>query len=210
MVWYNTNKKKRLDNMIKKFSLAALLLLSLLTVSQAQSAVQYPTMKITDINGKSYTVKGTDNGLDIEGVKGKVVFLEFFGHNCPPCLASIPHLINLQKKYKDKLAVIAIEVQGYTTDQLREFAKRKGMNYTVVSDRDAGMLVDYIAQRAQWRGSIPFLVAMDTTGSVQFVQAGMLPEAALEDLIAQLSAPKKAKADNNASTPAKAESNSSK
>jgi len=196
--------------MIKKFSLAALLLLSLLTVSQAQSAVQYPTMKITDINGKSYTVKGTDNGLDIEGIKDKVVFLEFFGHNCPPCLASIPHLINLQKKYKDKLAVIAIEVQGYTTDQLREFAKRKGMNYTVVSDRDAGMLVDYIAQRAQWRGSIPFLVAMDTTGSVQFVQAGMLPEAALEDLIAQLSASKKAKADNNTSTPAKAENNSSK
>lgn len=196
--------------MIKKFSLAALLLLSLLTVSQAQSAVQYPTMKITDINGKSYTVKGTDNGLDIEGIKDKVVFLEFFGHNCPPCLASIPHLINLQKKYKEKLAVIAIEVQGYTTDQLREFAKRKGMNYTVVSDRDAGMLVDYIAQRAQWRGSIPFLVAMDTTGSVQFVQAGMLPEAALEDLIAQLSASKKAKADNNTSTPAKAENNSSK
>jgi len=196
--------------MIKKFSLAALLLLSLLTVSQAQSAVQYPTMKITDINGKNYTVKGTDNGLDIEGIKDKVVFLEFFGHNCPPCLASIPHLINLQKKYKDKLAVIAIEVQGYTTDQLREFAKRKGMNYTVVSDRDAGMLVDYIAQRAQWRGSIPFLVAMDTTGSVQFVQAGMLPEAALEDLIAQLSASKKAKADNNTSTPAKAENNSSK
>jgi len=185
--------------MIKKFSLAALLLLSLLTVSQAQSAIQYPTMKITDISGKSYIVKGADNGLDIEGMKGKVIFLEFFGHNCPPCLASIPHLINLQKKYKEKLAVIAIEVQGYTTDQLREFAKRKGINYIAVSDRDAGMLVDYIAQRAQWRGSIPFFVAMDTTGNVQFVQTGMIPEHVLERLFVKLSSTPQTKTDTNKS-----------
>ena len=42
----------------------------------------------------------------------------------------------------------------------------------------------------QWRGSIPFLVALDTKGVVQFVQAGMLPESSLEELIKQL-APKK-------------------
>ena len=185
--------------MIKKFNFAVLLLLSFLTLSQAQSALHYPTMKITDIHGKSYTVKGTDNGLDIEGMKGKVIFLEFFGHNCPPCLASIPHLINLQKKHKDKLVIIAIEVQGYNTDQLREFAKRKGINYITVSDPDAGMLVDYIAQRAQWKGSIPFFVAMDTTGSVQFVQVGMLPEAVLERLFVKLSSTPKTNTDTNKS-----------
>jgi thiol-disulfide isomerase/thioredoxin len=176
-----------------------LTLIATLSISflHAQSPVSHPTMKITDVNGKSYTVKGTANGLDIEGMKGKVIFLEFFGHKCPPCLASIPHLINLQNKYKDKLAVVAIEVQGYTTDQLREFAKRKGINYTVVSDRDAGMLVDYIAQRARWTGSIPFLVAIDTTGNVQFVQAGMLPESALEGLISQLSTPAKTNEHNS-------------
>ena len=176
------------------------LLVTLLSFLHAQSATPYPTMKITDVNGKSYTVKGTENGLDIEGMKDKVIFLEFFGHNCPPCLASIPHLINLQKKYKDKFAVIAIEVQGYTTDQLRAFAKRKGINYTVVSDRDAGMLVDYIAQRAQWRGSIPFLVAMDTTGNVRYVQAGMLPESILEEWISELSASKTPTENNTTQT----------
>jgi predicted transcriptional regulator len=61
------------------------------------------------------------------------------------------------------------------------------MNYIVVSEEKASELVSYIQQRAQWKGSIPFLVALDTKGNVQFVQAGMLPEESLEELISQLS-----------------------
>lgn len=171
--------------------LTALLMLSFITSTQAvEKPTQLPTMSMTDIQGKTYKVQGTEQGLKIEGLEGKVVFLEFFGHQCPPCLASIPHLINLQKKYKDTLAVVSIEVQGYNTAQLTAFAKTKGMNYIVVPEETARNLVNYIQQRAQWRGSIPFLVAMDTKGNVQFVQAGMLPEASLEELISQLSAKK--------------------
>ena len=61
------------------------------------------------------------------------------------------------------------------------------MNYIVVAEEKASELVNYIQQRAQWKGSIPFLVALDTKGDVQFVQAGMLPEESLEELISQLS-----------------------
>jgi len=150
-----------------------------------------PQMTMTDVTGKTYNVTGTEQGLKIEGLEGKVVFLEFFGHKCPPCLASIPHLINLQKKYKDTLAIISIEVQGYNHTQTAAFAKEKGMNYTVIAEEKASAVVSYIQQRAQWKGSIPFLVALDTKGNVQFVQAGMLPEASLEELISQLSKPKK-------------------
>ncbi len=171
--------------MIKKLLLATLLLLS--TVHALENQPVLPVMSMTDTNGKTYKVTGTDQGLDIEGLEGKVVFLEFFGHKCPPCLASIPHLIKLQKKYKDTLAIVAIEVQGYNHVQTTAFAKEKGMNYIVVSEERASDVVNYIQQRAQWRGSIPFLVALDTKGDVQFVQAGMLPEESLEELIAQLS-----------------------
>jgi len=175
--------------MIKKLLLASLLLF---TLSQAEqpSTEKQPTMSMTDTNGKTYKVQGTEQGLNIEGLEGKVVFLEFFGHKCPPCLASIPHLIHLQKKYKDTLAIVAIEVQGYTSAQTKAFAKEKELNYIVVSEETASDLVNYIQQRAKWRGSIPFLVALDTTGNVQFVQAGMLPESSLEELIGQLSGKK--------------------
>ncbi|HHD79726.1 MAG TPA: TlpA family protein disulfide reductase, partial [Epsilonproteobacteria bacterium] len=166
---------------MKKLFTSALLFFSLLNYAQAvEKQSSHPVMSMTDTHGKTYKVEGTEQGLNIEGLEGKVVFLEFFGHKCPPCLASIPHLIHLQKKYKDTLAVVSIEVQGYNAAQTAAFAKEKGMNYIVVSEETASALVNYIQQRAQWRGSIPFLVAMDTKGNVQFVQAGMLPEASLE------------------------------
>ncbi len=173
---------------MKKLLTTTFLLLSLLTYTQAAGNEKIlAEMTMTDITGKTYDVMGTEQGLNIKGLEGKVIFLEFFGHKCPPCLESIPHLIKLQKKHKDKLAIISIEVQGYSHEETKKFAKEKGMNYIVVSEEKASELVNYIQQRAQWRGSIPFLVALDTKGDVQFVQAGMLPEASLEELISQLS-----------------------
>jgi thiol-disulfide isomerase/thioredoxin len=168
---------------MKKLLASAVLLLALLTSTHAANDMK---MSMTDVNGKTYQVTGTEQGLKIKGLEGKIVFLEFFGHKCPPCLASIPHLIKLQKKYKNKLAIVSVEVQGLNNAQLQKFTKKKGMNYIVVSDEKANGVVDYISARAQWQGSIPFLVAMDKKGDVQFVQAGMLPEASLEELIKQL------------------------
>jgi len=168
---------------MKKLLTSALLLVALLSSNLTAKDFK---MSMTDINGKTYSVIGTEQGLNIEGSKGKIVFLEFFGHKCPPCLATIPHLIDLQKKYKDKLTIIAVEVQGLNNSRLKSFAKEKGMNYTVVADEKANGIVNYITQRAQWQGSIPFLVAMDKKGDVQFVQAGMLPQSSLEELIKQL------------------------
>ncbi|MCD6212645.1 MAG: redoxin domain-containing protein [Sulfurovum sp.] len=172
---------------MKKIFALTFLLFSLLTSLSAQNA---PEFSMTDIEGKTYKITGTDQGLKIKGLEGKIIFLEFFGHKCPPCLKSIPHLKKLQKKHKDKVAIISIEVQGYDRTRLTKFAKEKGMNYITVSQDDAGELVQYISERAEWRGSIPFLVALDTEGVVQFVQAGMLPESSLEELIKQLTAKK--------------------
>ncbi len=169
-----------------------LLLFSLTYFAQAEETPS-AQMSMTDITGKTYQITGTKEGFDIKGLEGKVVFLEFFGHNCPPCLASIPHLIHLQKKYPNKLAIVAVEVQGYNQAQLKAFAKAKGINYTVVSQQDAPNFVNYVQRRAQWQGAIPFLVALDTKGDVQFVQAGMIQEATLEELIGKLSQPKKTK-----------------
>ncbi len=176
---------------MRKILTSALLIFSLFSYTQAaEKASEQPKMSITDIKGITHQITGTEQGLNIKGLEGKIVFLEFFGHRCPPCLKSIPHLNELQEKHKDKLAIIAIEVQGYNNEQLTQFAKENGMNYIVVADEKAGNFVNYISQRAEWGGSIPFLVALDAEGAVQFVQAGMLPESSLEELIKQLS-PKK-------------------
>lgn len=182
---------------MKKLLTLTLLIYALATNVQAtqeaniSKIIEQPKMTMTDVNGVKYEVAGTQEGFKVKGLEGKVIFLEFFGHRCPPCLKSIPHLIKFQEKYKDKLAIIAIEVQGYSDKQLAKFAKNKGMNYTVIADENSGGFTDYIAQRAEWQGSIPFLVALDAKGAVQYVQAGRVPDAAMEELFKQLSIEKK-------------------
>jgi thiol-disulfide isomerase/thioredoxin len=188
---------------MKKLLMTAFMLLAFLSTAQAESPAKKSGLQITDINGKSYTVTGTKEGLKISGMEGKVVFLEFFGHQCPPCLASIPHLSHLQKKYKDKLAIIGVEVQGLNEAQLKAFVKRKGINYTVISGEKERLFVSYISERSQWvakwRGSIPFLLVLDGKGEVQYIQAGMLPESTLETILRELS--KKPKTDTKNTLP---------
>ena len=168
---------------MKRILATALVLISLLTFAQA--AVDKMTMTTTD--GKTLHMTGTETGLVFEEFKGKIVFLEFFGHRCPPCLASISHYEKLQSKYKDKLVIIAVEVQGFNDAQLKSFVKEKGINYVTISQEKAGQLVPYISTRAQWQGGIPFLIILDQKGDVQVAQAGMLPESALENVIKKLS-----------------------
>jgi peroxiredoxin len=102
-------------------------------------------------------------------------------------MASIPHYKKLTEKYKDKLAMIAIEAQGYDNSQLQGFAKEKGINYTLMSSDGAGEFYQYVSGRAGWRGAIPFLVVTDTQGNVKFVKPGYVDENELETLIQKFS-----------------------
>jgi thiol-disulfide isomerase/thioredoxin len=168
---------------MKKLLIAAALIFAGIT---AQAKDSNAPISLPTIAGKSIHIKGTDNGLQIQEYKGKVVFLEFWGTHCPPCLASIPHYIDLIKKHPGKLAMLGIEVQDTPKDQLKQFAAAKGINYDVVAYRDAMPFVEYIAQRAGWKGSIPFLMILDQKGNVVTMQVGMLPENVLEKVVNDL------------------------
>ncbi len=148
------------------------------------------SIKIQTLEGKTIHIKGTENGFTIPEYKGKIVFAEFWGTRCPPCIISIPHYIELQDKYKDDLAILAVEVQDKPKDALKKFVKDKGMNYDVVSYRDGMEFVEYISQRAGWSGSIPFLVILDQKGVVQIVQPGLIAQEKLETVIKDLIASK--------------------
>jgi thiol-disulfide isomerase/thioredoxin len=158
-------------------------LLTLLVMGTLTHAAENDFIKLSTIDGKTIHIKGTENGLEIPEYKGIVVFLEFWGTHCPPCLASIPHYVDMIKKYKGKLAMLGIEVQNTPTAQLKTFAKNKKINYDVVAYKDAGRFVDYIAQRAGWKGSIPFLLILDPKGNVITMQVGMLPQNVLEKVV---------------------------
>jgi len=148
-----------------------------------------PIFDLVDSEGKILHVDEIENGVIFQEHKEKVVFLLFFGHRCPPCLSEIPELIELQKEKGDKLAIIALEVQGLPEEQLKAFKSSKKINYTLLSDRTGknSEFVSYIAERAQWRGSIPFLVGISPNGEVNFVHVGGMRKSSLEQVFEQLS-----------------------
>ena len=130
--------------------------------------------QLTTLDGKILHVDEAKDGIIFQEHKGKVVFLLFFGYRCPPCLGEIPILKALTaEKHKD-LAIIAIEVQRLPSDQLKLFQKDKEINYTLLSGEEASnsQFISYIGQRAQWGGSIPFLVAINPHGEVKVVHVG--------------------------------------
>ena len=129
---------------------------------------------LTTLEGKTIHIDETKGGLAFKEYKDKAVLLLFFGHRCPPCLAEIPVLTALTNKGHKDLEIIAIEVQGYSAEQLKEFKKQKGINYNLVTYDNGVNLVNYIAKQAQWSGAIPFLVGFDTKTVVQIVHAGGL------------------------------------
>lgn len=68
----------------------------------------------------------------MEDTKGKVVVYEYWGVHCPPCLASLPHLAKLDKKYREKgLMIIGAESQGSTKEQIEPILKKASVEYTV-------------------------------------------------------------------------------
>jgi thiol-disulfide isomerase/thioredoxin len=79
-------------------------------------------------------VKGAP--VDIAAGKGTNIYVvEFWATWCPPCLASIPHLTELQKKFKSK-NVIFVGVTDEKSKVVKKFVRKMAgkMDYTVAID----------------------------------------------------------------------------
>lgn len=159
-----------------------LILLTLLA-----SSLLAEEMSMTDTNGTSYKVIGTNSEMKIEGMEGKVVFLEFFGLKCPACKEAMPNMINLQNKYPNKLQIMAIEVQKNDVDPINAYKKEHGINYITFSNYDVGRVARFIIEKSGWKGAIPFTIVIDSQGKVQFTQAGIIPEKVLEESVEKFS-----------------------
>jgi thiol-disulfide isomerase/thioredoxin len=93
-----------------------------------------------DKKEKSFDLRDFAWGKPISGpaatmgkLTGKAVVLEGWGVQCPPCIASLPHMQELSEKYKDTLVVIGAECQGHTAKEIAVVTKKAGVQYAIVS-----------------------------------------------------------------------------
>jgi len=87
-----------------------------------------PAFQLNDLNGKP---------VSLAEAKGKIVLLNFWATWCGPCRAEIPDLVDLQKRYADKLEIIALATDEDDPDEVRRFVLQSGINYRVAMSSDA-------------------------------------------------------------------------
>ncbi len=124
--------------------------------------------------------------LSLSGLKGKVVLLDFWATWCGPCEETIPHLIELHAKKRERgLEVVGISVDDYPED-VPAFVKSHGMKYPVFVDAEKEVMDLYGVR------NVPTTVLVDRTGKVRgrWLGAGEEVEAELDAAIDALLAEK--------------------
>lgn len=139
----------------------------------------------SDGNGKFSEVENFENG--------KVYVVEFWATWCGPCIASMPHLSELQTKYYDKgVQIISISDEDQETveefldktvrgEEDQTYAELTG-KYCLTADPDESSHDDYM--KAANQNGIPSAFIVGKDGKIEWIGHPMAMDEPLEQIVA--------------------------
>lgn len=120
-----------------------------------------PALKI------GHWVKG--NPVEIGNGRNESVFVvEFWATWCPPCRTSIPHLTEIQKKYRDD-GVVVVGISTEDVAEVEPFVRKQNenMEYTVAVDVQGETTRAYMEAAGQ--KGIPCAFIVDRSGAIAWI-----------------------------------------
>ncbi|MEM9187244.1 MAG: TlpA disulfide reductase family protein [Planctomycetota bacterium] len=133
--------------------------------------------------------------------EGQVYVVEFWATWCPPCVASMPHLAELQQKYVDQ-GVTIVSVSDEPLERVTKFLDRPAKDktnagqegdpltfrdvtkpYCLTTDPDGSVGEDYM--RAARQDGIPCAFVVGKDGRVEWIGHPMQIDDALEQVVAE-------------------------
>ena len=135
-----------------------------------------PAFSIKDMSGKTIT---------LDGLKGKVVVLNFWATWCAPCRAEVPDFVSFYNENKAKgLEILGVSVDTNTAGQVPEFVQKNKVSYPVA------MVTKIILRDYGPIDAIPTTFIIDKTGRVRYTQVASMDKETLAEWFAKLSAEK--------------------
>jgi peroxiredoxin len=129
------------------------------------------TYQLTDLNGRP---------VRLADLRGKAVWINFWASWCPPCQSETPVIRDLAERYADRgLVVIGISVQETSVSDIRTYATRYQLGYTIAADLSGNIF------RLYHPPGLPTQVFVGPEGAIRSVVLAPLTEA---DAVAQIEA----------------------
>ncbi len=115
-----------------------------------------PGFSLKDISGKDWS---------LEDLKGKAVFINFWGSWCQPCRKELPALNELQRKNKE-VVIIAINIDK-SREKADNFLKKISLDQlTILLDPGTKVISSFGAR------AMPTSYILDREGKVRFIHYG--------------------------------------
>lgn len=128
---------------------------------------QAPNFELTDVR--------TNQPLSLAALRGKPVFINFWGTWCPPCRTEMPEMQKMHEKYKGQVEIVGISMGPRDEpDIVRGFINGRGYSWTFVHDEAYD-----VAQRYQVQ-SVPTSYFVNKDGSISAVQIGAMTSAQID------------------------------
>ncbi len=122
----------------------------------------------------------------MDNYRGYVLVIDFFATWCPPCNESIPHLIDINRKYgKQGLQILGLSMDEDGEQIVKSFIDERRINYPVALASEQ-VQIDYGIV------SVPVMFVIDKKGKVSEIYRGYSDETgrSMEALIKKLLAEK--------------------
>lgn len=141
---------------------------------------QQPIVTVGDIapNFVLTTLDGEE--VELEDLRGKGVFLNFWATVCPPCVYEMPFMENSYQKYKDQgIVVVAVNFDEQPI-RIERFIERLGLTFTILLDPGLQVSQTYGVRE------LPATFLIDENGVVVERRIGALTEQMVEDYVQKI------------------------
>lgn len=151
----------RLDRPVYRYALVFLVavctLLPLNVQAIPRAGQPVPGFKVVSTSGQT---------VSLDNYRGHVLVIDFFATWCPPCRESIPHLIEMNRKYgKQGLQILGLSLDEDGERVVRTFTEEHRINYPVALAGET-VAVDFGIR------SVPVMFVIDKKGRIAEIYRG--------------------------------------